>query len=592
MKDFLKFTLATMTGIILSGIVFFIIGMVTLFSIVLTSDTETTVKQNSVMMLDLNGTLVERIQENPIDLLSQLFDNDTNIYGLDDILTSIQKAKENDNIQGIYLQVSSLATSYASLQEIRNALLDFKESGKFIIAYGDNYTQGLYYLSSVADKIMLNPKGMIEWRGIASTPLFYKDLLQKIGVDMQIFKVGTYKSAVEPFISKEMSPANREQVTAFINSIWGQVLTGVSDSRQLPVDSLNAYADRMLMFYPAEESVKCGLADTLIYRNDVRNYLKELVSIDKDDNLPTLSLSEMMNIRENTPKDISNDIVAVYYASGEITDTSGSAASEEGIVGPKVIRDLRKLKEDNDVKAVVLRVNSPGGSAFASEQIWHAVKELKEEKPVIVSMGDYAASGGYYISCVADTIVAEPTTLTGSIGIFGMVPNVKGLTEKIGLTYDVVKTNKFADFGNIMRPFNEEEKTLMQMMVNQGYDTFVSRCAEGRHMTKEAIEKVAEGRVWTGETAKELGLVDVLGGIDDALEIAVNKAGIENYTVVSYPSKLDFLSSLFGVKPTNYVESQILQSNLGEYYQQFGLLKNLKEKSMLQARIPFELNIK
>ena len=592
MKDFLKFTLATVTGIILSSIVLFIISMVTLFGIMSASDTETIVKKNSVMMLDLNGTLVERTQEDPLGILSQLLGDGSNTYGLDDILSSIQKAKENENIKGIYLQANSLGTSYASLQEIRNALLDFKESGKFVIAYADSYTQGLYYLSSAADKVLLNPKGMIEWRGIASAPLFYKDLLQKIGVEMQVFKVGTYKSAVEPFIATEMSPANREQVTTFITSIWGQVTEGVSTSRNISVDSLNVYADRMLMFYPAEESVKCGLADTLIYRNDVRNYLKKLVEINEDDNLPILGLGDMMNVRKNVPKDKSGNIVAVYYASGEITDYSGSSTSEEGIVGTKVIRDLRKLKDDEDVKAVVLRVNSPGGSAFASEQIWHAVKELKTEKPVIVSMGDYAASGGYYISCVADTIVAEPTTLTGSIGIFGMVPNVKELSEKIGLTYDVVKTNKFSDFGNIMRPFNQDEKTLMQMMITQGYDTFVNRCAEGRHMSKEAIEKIAEGRVWTGEAAKELGLVDVLGGIDTALEIAVRKAGIEGYTVVSYPAKQDLLSSLLNTKPTNYVESQILKSKLGEYYQQFGMLKNLKERSMIQARIPFELNIK
>lgn len=592
MKDFLKFTLATVTGIILSSIVLFIIGMVTLFGIVSTSDTETVVKKNSVMMLDLNGTLVERTQESPLGILSELFSDDSNTYGLDDILSSIKKAKENENIKGIYLQASMLGTSYASLQEIRNALLDFKESGKFIIAYGDSYTQGLYYLSSVADKVLLNPKGMIEWRGIASAPLFYKDLLQKLGIEMQIFKVGTYKSAVEPFTSTEMSPANREQVTAFIHSIWGQVTEGVSASRSLPVDSLNAYADRMLMFYPAEESVQCGLADTLIYRNDVRNYLKQWMDLKEDDRLPVLGLNDMINVKKNMPKDKSGNIVAVYYASGEITDYSGSSASEEGIVGTKVIRDLRKLKDNDDVKAVVLRVNSPGGSAFASEQIWHAVKELKTKKPVIVSMGDYAASGGYYISCVADTIVAEPTTLTGSIGIFGMIPNAKELSEKIGLTYDVVKTNKFADFGNIMRPFNEDEKTLMQMMITQGYDTFVSRCAEGRNITKEAIEKVAEGRVWTGEAAKKLGLVDELGGIDTALEIAVKKAGIEGYTVVSYPAKQDFLSSLLDTKPTNYVEAQILKSKLGEYYQQFGMLKNLTERSMIQARIPFELNIK
>ena len=592
MKDFLKFTLATVTGIILSSIVLFIISMVTLFGIMSASDTETIVKKNSVMMLDLNGTLVERTQEDPLGILSQLFGDESNTYGLDDILSSIQKAKENENIKGIYLQASSLGTSYASLQEIRNALLDFKESGKFVIAYADSYTQGLYYLSSAADKMLLNPKGMIEWRGIASAPLFYKDLLQKIGVEMQVFKVGTYKSAVEPFIATEMSPANREQVTAFITSIWGQVTEGVSASRNIPVDSLNVYADRMLMFYPSEESVRCGFADTLIYRNDVRNYLKKLVEIDEDDNLPMVGLSDMMNVKKNVPKDKSGNIVAVYYASGEITDYPSSATSEDGIVGSKVIRDLRKLKDDNDVKAVVLRVNSPGGSAFASEQIWHAVKELKTKKPVIVSMGDYAASGGYYISCVADTIVAEPTTLTGSIGIFGIIPNVKGLTDKIGLSYDVVKTNKYADFGNIMRPFNEDERSLLQMMITEGYDTFVSRCAEGRHMTKEAIEKIAEGRVWTGETAKKLGLVDELGGIDKALDIAVAKAGIEGYTIVSYPAKQDFFSSLLDTKPTNYVESQLLKSKLGEFYQQFGLLKNLQEQSMIQARIPFELNIK
>ena len=592
MKDFLKFTLATVTGIILSSIVLFIIGMVTLFGIVSTADTETIVKKNSVMMLDLNGVLVERTQESPLGILSQLFSDDSNTYGLDDILSSIKKAKENENIKGIYLQASMLGTSYASLQEIRNALLDFKESGKFIIAYGDSYTQGLYYLSSVADKVLLNPKGMIEWKGIASAPLFYKDLLQKIGVEMQVFKVGTYKSAVEPFISTEMSPANREQVTAFINSIWEEVTQGVSASRSLPVDSLNALADRMLMFYPAEESVQCGLADTLIYRNDVRDYLKQWAELKEDDRLPILGLSDMINVKKNTPKDKSGNIVAVYYASGEITDYSGSSASEEGIVGTKVIRDLRKLKENDDVKVVVLRVNSPGGSAFASEQICHAVKELKTKKPVIVSMGDYAASGGYYMSCMADTIVAEPTTLTGSIGVFGMIPNLKGLSEKVGLTFDVVKTNKFADLGVIMRPFNQDEKALIQMSVAQSYDTFISRCAEGRHMTKEAIEKVGEGRVWTGEMAKELGLVDVLGGIDTALEIAVSKAGIEGYTVVSYPAKQDLLSSLLNTKPTNYVESQILKSKLGEYYQQFGMLKNLKERSMIQARIPFELNIK
>ena len=377
MKDFFKFTLATVTGIILSSIVLFFIGIMVIFGIVSSSDTETVVKKNSVMMLDLNGTLVERTQESLEGIFSALTGDDSNVYGLDDILSSIKKAKENENIKGIYIQASSLSSSYASLQAIRNALNDFKESGKFIVAYSDGYTQGLYYLSSVADKVLLNPKGMIEWRGIASAPIFYKDLLQKVGIEMQIFKVGTYKSAVEPFIATEMSPANREQVTEFIGSIWGQVVDGVSASRHISPDSLNAYADRMLMFYPAEESVSCGLADTLIYKNNVRDYLKQLVDIDKDDRLPILGLSDMINVKKNVPKDKSGNIVAIYYASGEITDQGGSPTSEDGIVGNKVIRDLRKLKEDKDVKAVVLRVNSPGGSAFASEQIWHAVKERK-----------------------------------------------------------------------------------------------------------------------------------------------------------------------------------------------------------------------
>ena len=588
MKDFFKFTLATVTGIVLSGIVLFIIGVVTLVGIISSSDTETVVKKNSVMMLDLKGTLVERTQESLEGLLGKFTGETADTYGLDDILASIKKAKENDNIKGIYIQASWLNASYASLQAIRKALDDFKESGK----YSDNYTQGLYYLSSVADKVMLNPKGMIEWRGLASAPIFYKDLLQKLGIEMQVFKVGTYKSAVEPFTATEMSPANREQVTAFIGSIWNQILDGVSASRKIGKDSLNMYADRMLMFYPSDESVKCRLADTLIYQNDVRDYLKTLVKIDEDDRLPILGLEEMVNIKKNVPKDKSGNILAVYYASGEITDYAGSAASDEGIIGSKMIRDLRKLKEDDDVKAVVLRVNSPGGSAFASEQIWHAVKELKAKKPVIVSMGDYAASGGYYISCAANSIIAEPTTLTGSIGIFGMIPNVKGLTEKIGLTYDVVKTNQFSDFGNLMRPVNSDERALLQMMIGQGYDLFVSRCAEGRHMSKDKIEKIAEGRVWTGEMAKKIGLVDELGGIGKALEIAAQKADLKGYTIISYPAKKDILSTLFDVQPGNYVESQVLKSQLGDYYKDFSLLKNIKERAMIQARVPFELNVK
>lgn len=588
MKDFLKFTLATVTGIILTSVVMFIIGIVTVFSLVSASDSEITVKKNSVMMLDLDGQLVERSSNN---IFKELFSSEDPTYGLDDILSSIKKAKENENIKGIYVQASSLGASFASLQEIRDALKDFKSSGKFVVAYGDNYSQKLYYLSSVADKVLLNPKGMIEWRGLASQPIFFKDLLSKIGVEMQIFKVGTYKSAVEPFSATEMSPANREQVGEYIGSIWHQMLTDVSTSRKIKVDSLNMYADRALMFHPSEESVKCGLADTLIYKNDVRDYLKKLVKIGKDDNLAMLGLDDMINVKKNTPKDKSGNIIAVYYAFGEI-DGAKSRTDDEGIESKQVIEDLRKLKEDKDVKAVVMRVNSPGGSAFGSEQIWQAVSELKKEKPVIVSMGDYAASGGYYISCAANSIVADATTLTGSIGIFGMIPNAKELAGKVGISFDVVKTNKFADFGNVMRGMNTDEQALMQMMINQGYDLFLTRCAEGRKMTKAKMEKIAEGRVWTGAKAKQIGLVDELGGINKAIEIAVKKAKVDAYTIVDYPDKKDFLTELLDMKPTNYIETRLMKSQLGDFYKEFGLLKNLEGSNFLQARVPFELNIK
>ena len=587
MKDFLRFTLATVTGIIISSVVLFFISILVVFSMVSSSESETQVRKNSVMMLDLNGTLTERSQENPLDFLMK---EDYKTYGLDDILSSIRKAKENEDIKGIYIQATSLGAGFASLEEIRDALKDFKESGKFIVAYGDTYTQNLYYLSSVADKVLLNPQGMLEWRGLAATPMFFKDLLEKIGVEMQIFKVGTYKSAVEPFISTEMSPANREQVNVYLSSIWGQITSSVAESRNLSVEALNKEADRMLMFYPAEESVKNGLVDTLIYKNDVRDYLKNMVGIDKDDNMPVLGIQDMINVKKNVPRDKSGNVIAVYYAYGEI-DGGSSASTDEGINSEKVIKDLRKLKDDENVKAVVLRVNSPGGSAYGSEQIWYAVNQLKKEKPVIVSMGDYAASGGYYIACNADTIVAEPTTLTGSIGIFGMMPNAKGLTEKLGVNFDVVKTNPYADFGNLTRPMNDGEKGLMQMYVNKGYELFLTRCSDGRGISMEELDKIAQGRVWTGSTAKELGLVDELGGLDKALEIAIAKAGVDAYTVMNYPKKEGFLESLMNTNPGNYIKARMLNGKMNDVYRQFSIIENFDKIDRIQARVPFELNI-
>ena len=459
-----------------------------------------------------------------------------------------------------------------------------------MVAYADNYTQGLYYLSSVADKVMLNPRGVIQWRGLSATPMFYKELLDKLGVEMQVFRVGTYKSAVEPFVATEMSDANRQQIETYLKSVWGTVTNEVAASRGLTVEQLNACADRMLMFYPAQESVTAGLADTLIYKNDVRDYLEARVGLDEDDDLSLLSLADMAGVAKNQPKDKSGNVVAVYYASGEIDGTQGEGS--EYIDSEEMAADLRRLKEDEDVRAVVLRVNSPGGSTYGSEQIWYAVSELKKEKPVIVSMGDYAASGGYYLSCCADTIVAEPTTLTGSIGIFGLYPNVQGLTEKIGLDFDVVKTNRFADFGTPGRPLNADESSLMQMMVNEGYDLFLERCAQGRGMTKEEVDKVGQGRVWTGADALELGLVDELGGLDRALEIAVEKAGVEHYTLMSYPAPRPFLESLKRISPTRFMGARLLPEEASGLYRMAKQLHEMEPRERLQARLPFELNVR
>lgn len=586
MKDFIKFTFASLLGVLLAGIVFAILGIVSMVGMMATSDTETVVKENSIFMLKLNGTLSERASENPFQ--SFLGEENTN-YGLDEILSSIQKAKDNENIKGIYLHAEALETSFASLEEIRSALMDFKESGKWIVAYGDQYDQGTYYLASTADKIIVNPQGSIAWHGLASQVVFFKDLLGKLGVDMQIFKVGTYKSAVEPFIATEMSPANREQTTAYITSIWNKLLEDISASRNLSVDSLNYYADQMMDLRPAQDYITYGMADTLMYKDEVLSYLKNMSNREADESLRTLSLEDMKNVKRNVPKDKSGNIIAVYYAYGEIDN---STSTDEGIDSKKVCRDLRKLREDETVKAVVLRVNSPGGSAYGSEQIWNEVVKMTAEKPVVVSMGDYAASGGYYISCAADCIVANPTTLTGSIGIFGMFPNMEKLfSDKLGLNFDMVKTNKLADMGDLTRPFNAAESEIMQNYINNGYKLFVKRCADGREMTTEAIEKIAEGRVWTGATAKELGLVDELGGLDKALEIAAEKAGVEAYSTITYPAKEGMFSSLLNQSKNDYIEGK-LEESIGEYYHQFKFIKNLKEADPVQARLPFEMIIK
>ena len=585
MKDFFKFTFASVLGVVLAGIIFTIIGIVSLVGMVASSDTETKVQENSILCLNLEGLLSERVEENPImDLMGEKFAS----YGLDDILSSIQKAKDNENIKGIYLQPSVFIAEYPSLEEIRKALSDFKESGKFIVAYADQYTQEMYYLASVADKIIVNPQGSIALHGLASQAMFYTDLMKKLGIEMQIFKVGTYKAAVEPFIATEMSDANREQISVYLNSVWERTLEDISESRNISMEKLNQYADNMMDLKMAEEYVACGLADTLLYKDGVLDYLKTMIGCEKDENLRTLSVEDMKNVKRNIPLDKSGNIIAVYYAFGEI---DASIPSNEGINPEKVINDLRKIREDESIKALVFRVNSPGGSAYGSEQIWREIVLMREKKPVIVSMGDYAASGGYYISCAADCIVANPTTLTGSIGIFGMFPNFDGLlNDKLGLHFDIVKTNKFADLGSRNRPFNEGEKEILQNYINNGYELFVKRCADGRGMSTEAIKKIAEGRVWTGAAAKELGLVDELGGLDKALEIAAQKAEVDSYSVINFPSPENPILSLLNNSKEDYIQGQI-SNTMGEYYDYIKFIQNMKDMDHIQARMPFILNI-
>ena len=599
MKSFLKYTLATIVGVIIVHIlmifIFFgFIGIIASFG-----DKPAEVKNNSILHLQFKGNIPDRASANPMDNFNFMSMKSIESTGLNDILKNIGKAQKDDRIKGIYLDLTEIESNFGGLAttvEIRNALQEFKASGKFIYSYSNlGYSQKSYYLATIADSVFVNPESPLILAGMGGTSFFYKDMLDKIGLKVDIVKVGKYKSAVEPFTQTEMSPANREQMTECLESVWNRIQADVSDSRHIPTDTLNAYADRYMDFCQAEEYVQCGLADTLMYKDEVISYLKQLSGRDEDDKLNSLFIEDMINVKKNVPKDKSGNVIAVYYAYGEILDAPGSS-TEDCIDVQKMCKGLRKLRDNDDVKAVVLRVNSPGGSAYGSDQIWREVVRLKEKKPVIVSMGDYAASGGYYISCAADRIFADPTTLTGSIGIFGMMYSGEKLfTETLGLNFDVVKTNKMADLGAslgpiLTRPLNASEQELMQNYVNRGYKLFVSRCAEGRKMSTEAIEKVAEGRVWTGAMAKDLGLVDELGGIDKALNAAATQAGIENYSIIGYPEKENIFASLLGNQKKHYVNSEI-KEYLGSYYNSFKALENIKNANCIQARMPFDPNI-
>lgn len=541
-------------------------------------------KDNTVLTLKLEGTLSERVEPNSfLDLIGQNTDLE---IGLDDILSSIKKAKENDNIKGIYINAGAFAASNASLKEIRDQLADFKESGKFIVAYADVYSQGCYYLSSVADKVIMNPQGNLDLHGLSSSPTFYKGLLDKIGIEMQIFKVGTFKSAVEPFMLDKMSDANREQVTAYINDIWSTITSEISDSRKISVDKINQLTDSLQTFKLANASVTDGLVDTLMYETEVKEYLKDLLKVEKAKDVRMASIKDMTSV-SFVKESNSKDVIAILYAEGSINNGSG----KDGITDKRYVKEIEKLKDNDKVKAVVFRVNSPGGSAYASEQIWKAITDLKAKKPVVVSMGDYAASGGYYIACNASKIIAQPNTLTGSIGIFGMFPNFEGLTKKVGLSFDNVKTNKFADFGDATRPMRPEEKVILQQYIEHGYDLFLTRCSEGRNIPKDSLDHIAQGRVWTGNQALKIGLVDALGNIDTAIEEAAKLAKLDDYSLQDYPKKVDFLESLLSNQKEEFA-TKAMKEYLGKDYELFKTIKEIKEQDFVQARMPYDISIR
>lgn len=586
MKQFLKFTLATIVGVIITTLLGILILFGVIGAIAGSKESVTALKPNSVYEIKLEGNLIDRSEEDPFSaaFAQAMGKTAEKSMGLDDLLANIEKAKNDANIVGIYLNGGSLSGGFASLKEIRNALIDFKKSGKFIVAYADNYSQKDYYLVSVANKILINPQGMLELKGLSAQTMFFKNTLDKLGIEMQIVKVGTYKSAVEPLITTKMSDANREQVTVYMGSIWKTFLTEVSAARKISVEKLNAYADEMLMFQPTEKAKQYGLVDGLVYADEADSILKTFVKgLEKDKEVTLVKHSAMTKLPDTSKYD--KNKVAVIYAVGEITDAAG-----EGIVAKDLIKTINDVAKDSAVKAVVLRVSSPGGSAYASEQIWHALNKLKAKKTLIVSMGDYAASGGYYISCMADKIVAQPNTITGSIGIFGVIPNISGLNEKLGLTYDGVKTNKMSDAISVNRKFTPEERDLMQNYVNRGYELFVKRCADGRKMKTEQIKAIAEGRVWTGEDAIKIGLVDKIGGLNDAIALAVTKAKLNTYNVSEYPEKETF-ESKFMKSFGDDVETRFLKAQLGEQYKLFKQVRNLDKINGIQARLPYDLNI-
>lgn len=589
MKEFFKFVFASMIGFILSFFVVCILLVVLIVAVVSSAGTEgkVSIASKSIMHISMDYPIMERADKNPFSEFSFMgFDSKKKI-GLNEILSNLKEAQKDDRIKGIYLDVSSVSAGFATIEEIRNALIDFKKSGKFILAYSETYTQGAYYLATVADKIYLYPEGMIDFKGLSSESMFFKGTLDKLGIEAQIIKVGTYKSAVEPFILDKMSEPNRKQVNSFLGSMYDHFLTEISTSRKIPKNTLFSLADSAKVRVP-KDALIYKMVDGLKYKDEVLDELKKLSGIDKEKDLKSVSIEEYTpeNKSSNTS---STNRIAVIYANGEIISGEGN---DESMGSERISRAIRKARKDEKVKAIVLRVNSPGGSALASDVIWREMVLAKKAKPVIVSMGDVAASGGYYIACAADSIFAQPNTITGSIGVFGIIPNMqKFFNDKLGITFDGVKTGTFADLGSVSRPLTEAEKMLLQQEVNKTYNTFTNKVADGRKKSQGYIDSIGQGRVWSGTEALQNGLVDKLGDIDDAIASAANKAKLKDYKVVSYPDQIDPLKSLFD-NAGDKIKTYFVERELGGQFIYYEQIKSAIALKGIQARIPYNIQVK
>lgn len=588
MREFFKYLFASMLGFFLSIIIVFIICFVVVVGLIssIDSDKTITVSNNSVLFLNLDQAITERTPKKTFGNLPIVGGDDKDAIGLNDFLKALKKAKTDDNIKCIYLNVSSPNAGFATLREVRNALIDFKKSHKKIIAYSEVYTQGAYYLASVADKLYLNPEGALEFKGFSSELTFFKGTLEKVGVEMQVIRVGNYKSAVEPFILDKMSDYNRKQVTAYVGGLYNTFLSDIAASRNIQKDSLYSIADNYKVQQP-QDAVNFKMIDALKYKDQILEELKGLSGRTRGENIRSVSINDYAKNNSDTGE--GNDKVAVIYANGEI---NGGEGSDNQIGSERISRAIRKARLDDDIKAVVLRVNSPGGSALASDVIWREVVLTRKEKPVIASFGDVAASGGYYIGCAADSIFVQPNTITGSIGVFGIIPNFQNLmTNKLGITFDGVKTGKYADIMATNRPMTAGERFIIQNELNRVYSGFVSRVADGRKKSKAYIDSIGGGHVWIGTDAVQIGLADRIGGFNDAIKAAAKKAKLKNYKVVEYPDVIDPWKSLMD-EGTDRIKTYYTKQELGDNYMLYQQMKKVIASSGIQARMPFEAVIK